>query len=302
MQSRLLKSVLLGAMLILLGTYLYLNRVKLYWLDAQYHEIRNGPSARELRFLARGRELAACDAPLTDNFDSFGHRQLGFCRVSDKQLLGLKNEIQHLAVIVNGHDVPKRLQNRDNDLVLDLPNERIYLVSRTDFNTVAGLIGKERSQRRDIIACRDAELCRTIRVIGGSGWGALEGPYPKTDVIDTRAGQPLGRWGYGPKTELTIQSTKRQKVMVAIYMDQFSPKQRASFEGNVLVTRRLQSEGIAFSYLRRRLYPTMYLLELSLERGNNKIAIHYSRWNQPSRIERRPIAAYLTGIKFRERI
>ncbi|MFQ5500509.1 MAG: hypothetical protein ACE5FH_12660, partial [Candidatus Zixiibacteriota bacterium] len=89
---------------------------------------------------------------------------------------------------------------------------------------------------------------------------------------------------------------------LAIYLDQVWPDQKVRFEGAVLAIRSLRPEGSAFSYHGGRLYPKAYLLELALEQGENKIAIYYSRWKQPSRTESRSIAAYVTGIEFKELI
>jgi len=300
MRPFVIKFVVILGMAALLGTYLYLNNWKWYWLKTEYSDILNGRPALKLRFLVRGHELGVCNVPITDSFDAKGLRELAFCPISDEQFSALKNKAEHVRILVNEEDVPSGLQIEDSYLILNLPAKKIYIVRVTDFDTIATAIANERMHQHDVLACEGKELCRTIRITGVTGWGALEGPYSMADLSKKRAGLPRGRWGYGPETVLTIQSLKRQKAMVVVYLDQFVPEHQIAFKGNVLAVSSLRPEGEAFDYLGGRLKPKIYRLEIDLQQRENKLSIHYSHWNKPSRNEPRPLAAYLTGFEFKE--
>ena len=134
------KAALLLAMVSLLGAYFYLNIHKLYFVSNQYAQIIQGEYAPTLTVSLDGESLTSFRLPSSDVYDDGGKRQVNFHHLDQKIFEQLKSRIKEVQVKLAGKTIAAQVNSKENYILFELPQKKIFLLQDDDFNTVAQIL------------------------------------------------------------------------------------------------------------------------------------------------------------------
>jgi hypothetical protein len=131
--------------------------------------------------------------------------------------------------------------------------------------------------------------CKPIHRVEGitldaSSLGPEEGPYEEY-------GLPRFRWAYGPKSDVKIHSQVQGSHSLVLRYRNMHPGQTVSVavNGATVGTYPLMATGIAAG--------RMLCVQAELRRGENKVQMEFTRWDDTSNGDR-PLAAAITELSF----
>jgi len=296
--SKIVQNIVIVALLLLSGSYFYLNAYKTDVAFFQYRSIAHGDTAPLVKLMLGDKAVVSHRLRSSDLFDISGKHQLSFLQITPERYEKLKNNLNKLHLLVDGKNISFTLREQGNALKLVWEDRKLAFVRQNDLRAIATNAWWDSVRKNNIVNCVGKALCQSVKIYG-EGWGGLEGPYLDTDERVVRRGLPRGRWLYGPASKIIINSKIATKVIVAIKILRLSPKQKIAMQGPLLARKRMPVMRYEAPYGGQKLYPWANLIKLALHPGKNEVILKYSIWHKPGFNISRPIAAYLTGIKIK---
>lgn len=292
-----LASAVVVVMVVLTATYMFLNRWQAYQVAEDYRMIASGKPAPELTFLLDGEVITEHRAHATGIFDGAGQHQLSFYPAAPEVFETLKENRDKIDIRVDGRLVETPLRDRGDVLQVTWDERTLSIVRHDDIRSIAANILFYRKNRQDVIQCFGGQFCGMIRIT--ANWGDLIGPFADDDLENLRRGLPRGRWGLGPATEINIQSNVATDAWIAVSYLKISRDQEVTFGGAVQEVKPYAPDSYRKAYRGMDLVPAANLLRVTLQPGDNRVIINYSRWAQPGPRIQQKLAAYITGFKIK---
>jgi len=295
-----LKSGACLLMLLLLGSYFYLNHEKLYTLAAEWIVFFDGRSAPVAKISLDGEMVWEKPLISTGYFDASGKLQVRYITLKPDLMRQLTKEDKGILVYFGDDDPVRPVFARHFEVFrADFPHHRIYFVPDDRIDNLAMLVLSETRGGQNIVECLPQSLCQSVNV-SSREWGRVEGPYLRMDLSPTRRGLPRGRWLVAPSTSFTVHADRPQHIKMLLNIYALMPDQKITISGPSL--RHLEQPEVSKDLMQIGmwdLYPRSYILDLNLQAGDNQIQLQYSKWPEPLSEGGVSLAAYLSAIKIK---
>ncbi len=295
MIRRPLRLVILLTGLALTSGYLWLNQGKA--LKA-IHDLRldlaGKPSSTWALALDK-QVLISRRLPPTGIFDGAGLHQINIEPIPKHLYQRIREARDRVTQVYDDKAQTSRLIARENFLVTQIADRRVYLVRQEDARTIASIVWNERRRIRDVVRCQDPALCKDLRIVFEQGWGPLSGPYLNSDINPGRRGMPRGRWASAPASQITILAREDNDVVLHLKMLRIAPDQAIRINGRPLQpTGKTAKRALALGG--KIFYPAVYTLPIHLQKGRNQLRLESSQWISRQRGAKGGLSSYLLAM------
>ncbi len=296
MATNIIKWLVTAVALLLLSTYFFLNYQKLVVLRTYWSDFNAGSTTPVVRIKLDEEVVYEYSLNTTDILDPTGKYQINIIPVPGKLFEKIGDQFKSSRLLIDKREFPLSTSGDKSTLLAVTVDRKIYLVADDTLKPMMTVIWNEQRLLENIIQCMTPDLCKTL-LIASPHWGPLEGPFSDSEFSADRRALPRGRWILGPETSLNIQSGKDQRVRMEISLLAIHPDQEIRFQGPVSKSWKMETQASTLTAGGRLLTPSVFLVQLDLQSGNNELVISYSLWDKPVGKNAKPLAAYLTGIK-----